>query len=159
MLSVPIFSTHFNFSGYTIMSTKMTELIPMDYLHPPSESNINSCSKQLIQTLASLTLMLPVPYICVSKQTSDEINSTQISKMFCGIFWRRLFLHLYNNFSSFGAGNCVSKSSFKWMKNSPKQFCSIMVNSHYRHCLIHNGGSKIFKKWVRKQKRWRISSV
>ena len=56
--------------------------------------------------------------------------------MFCGrclvdlriTFWRRIFLHKYNYFSSFGAGICVSNSSFKWMKNSPEQFGSMRVS-------------------------------
>ena len=43
-------------------------------------------------------------------------------------FLRCIFLHEYKYFSSFGAGNCVSNSSFKWMKNSPNQFCSIRVD-------------------------------
>ena len=75
--------------------------------------------------------------ICVFKQIADQINSTQIAKMFCGrclvtliiTFWRRIFLHKCNYFLSFGAGNCVSNSSFKWVKNSPEQFGSIRVNN------------------------------
>ena len=82
-----------------------------------------------------LTLVLPEPYICVFEQISDQINSTQVVKLFYGrclvnliiTFRRRIFLHKYNYVSSFGAGNCVSNSSFKWMKNSPKQLGSIRV--------------------------------
>ena len=81
--------------------------------------------------------MLPGPYICVFKKMSDEINWTWTFKIACGRclvdlriqFRKRLFLHKYIYFSSFGAGNCVSNSSFKWMKNSPKQFGSIGVNN------------------------------
>ena len=73
--------------------------------------------------------------ICVFKQISDQINLSQISLKNCSrcivsliiTFWRRIFVHKYNYFSSFLAGNCVSDSSFKWMKNSPKQLGSIRV--------------------------------
>ena len=60
------------------------------------------------------------------------INST-LSAMFCGrclvnlilTFWRCIYFYKYNYFSSFGAGNCVSNSSFKWMKKSLKKIGSI----------------------------------
>ena len=63
------------------------------------------------------------------------INSTRIAKMFCDrclvnlilTFWRCIFVHKNNNFSSFGAGNCVSNSSFKWIKNSLEKIGSIKV--------------------------------
>ena len=100
-------------------------------------------------------LTLAEPYIGVFEQITDKINSTRIVKMFCGrclvnpripslfnlIFtvWRRIFWHKYNNFSSFGAGNCVGNSSSKWIKNSPKQFCSIKVNGMLFKRNIHNG--------------------
>ena len=78
-------------------------------------------------------------YICVFKQIIDQINSIQIAKMFRGrclvnliiTLWRCIFLHKYKYFSSFKAGNCVSNSSSKWMKNSPKQFGCINVNGVY----------------------------
>ena len=42
-------------------------------------------------------------------------------------------LFFINNpiFHSFEAGNCVSNSSLKWMKNTHKQFCSTRVNWKY----------------------------
>ena len=75
-----------------------------------------------------LTLLLPGPYICVFKQISDQINGTRVPEMFCGrslvnliiTLWRRISCRKYKYFSSFGAGNFVSNSSFKWMKNNLK---------------------------------------
>ena len=66
------------------------------------------------------------------------IKSTRITQMLCGrclvsliiTFWRRIFLHKYYYFSSFGAGNCVSNSSFKWMKNSLKKIGSIRAEAY-----------------------------
>ena len=63
------------------------------------------------------------------KPISDQINATLVAKMFSGrwlvnliiTFFKRIFLHRYDYFSSFGAGNCVSNSSFKWTKNNLKQ--------------------------------------
>ena len=54
------------------------------------------------------------------------INLTGIAKIFRGrclvnliiTFWRCIFFQKYKKKSSFGAGNCVSNSSFKWMKNN-----------------------------------------
>ena len=41
-------------------------------------------------------------------------------------------IHKYKYFLSFEAGNCVSNSSFQWMKNRNKQFSSRRVNNgHY----------------------------
>ena len=90
------------------------------------------------------TICMYNPYVAGTvymrfKQIADQINSTEISKVFCGrslgnlivTFWRRIFLHKYNYFSSFGAGNCVSNSSSKWMKNNPKQFGSTRVNMSF----------------------------
>ena len=49
-------------------------------------------------------------------------------------FWRCLFF--YNYFLSFGAGNCVSNFSFKWMKNSLNKTGSIRVKGHLMACLF-----------------------
>ena len=54
------------------------------------------------------------------------INLTGIAKIFRGrclvnliiTFWECIFFQKYKYFSSFEAGNCVSNSSFKWMKNN-----------------------------------------
>ena len=64
-------------------------------------------------------------HIYMHFQANFRPNLIQVGKMCFGrylvnliiTFWRRLFLHKYNYFSSFGAGNCVSNSSFKRMKN------------------------------------------
>ena len=76
-----------------------------------------------------------IVFIRQNQEMSDQINWTRIAKIYCGrhlvnikiAIWRRWFLHKYNYFSSFGAGNCVSNSRFRWMKNKPKQLGSISV--------------------------------
>ena len=52
--------------------------------------------------------------------TFRQIHSTQNAKMFCDrclvnllIHFKDVFVHKNNYFSTFGAGNCVSNSSFK----------------------------------------------
>ena len=70
-----------------------------------------------------------------------QINPIRIAKIFCGrclvnliiTFWRSIFFHKYKYFSSFGAGNCASNSSFKWMKNSLKKSGSVRVKQT-SHC-------------------------
>ena len=70
---------------------------------------------------------------CVFKQISDKINSTQVAIMVCGrclvnlmiTFWRRIFLHKYNYFSSFGAGNCVTIPASNEWKIVGQQFGSV----------------------------------
>ena len=86
--------------------------------------------------------MLLEPYIyAFSGKLQTKINPTK--KMSCGTrcsvnliitFWKRILLHKYNYFSSFEAGNCVSNSSFKWMKHIPKRFGSIRVNIYNKSC-------------------------
>ena len=119
------------FPSYQYMTIFFNFSPTSNHLHPLQVENCDSDSRLVVDEDDNCKFRLERV-----NQMSDQMNSTRIAKIFCDRClvnliikcWRRIFFQKNIYFSSFGAGNCVSNSSFKWMKNIPKQFDSIMVN-------------------------------
>ena len=69
----------------------------------------------------AITLLLLWPYIHGLKLVSKQINYPEIDKIVCERCSGTQIIQFGTShkdlFQSFGAGNCVSNSSFKWIKN------------------------------------------